>query len=455
VRLDLGLQLQQTQRLVLTPELRQAIAILQQPITELASYMEAQLLENPCLETEPVEENDGPLPRRPDAAALLRYLGAGEGSGGPIDGDEEESSDERFLQPPPTLQEHLLAQLSLSPLRGLERAVVEYLIGSLDDRGYLTIDLGEVVAHFRVPLVKVEALLAHLQAFDPPGVGARSLQECLLLQWGNRSDGNRLVPLLIQHHLNDLAEGRIVRIAKERNVTPAEVQAAADLIRRLDPKPGRRFGRANETRYVIPDVTIERVDREFLILVNESPLPRLRVNRQYRQLLEGSAEAPARKWVEERIAAALNLIRAVEQRRQTLYRVTEAILAFQREFFLRGPRYLRPLTLREVGDRIGVHESTVSRATAGKWVQTPHGLLAFKYFFTSGVSGAGGEGIAAEAVKRLIADLVAKESPENPLSDQALAQRLNEQGIAISRRTVAKYREEMGVPASSKRRRFA
>lgn len=455
MRLDLGLQLQQTQRLILTPELRQAIAILQQPVTELATFLEEQLLENPCLEAEAKEEAELPPAPRLDLGALVRYLDSGSetssSSGLP---EDEGHPEDRFHQPTPTLHEHLLDQLSLSPLRGLELSVVEYLIGSLDENGYLTQPLTEVAEHFRLPLTKAESLLAYLQSFDPPGVGARSLKECLLLQWALVTNGNPLVQPLIEHHLDDLAEGRLPRIARERNVTPAEVQEAADLIRTLDPKPGRLFGRANETRYVVPDVAVERVDREFVITVNESPLPRLRVNRQYRQLLEGSNEQPAQRWVEERISAAIALLKAVEQRRQTVYRVTEAIIDFQREFFLRGPRYLKPLTLKDVADRVGVHESTVSRATAGKWLQTPHGTLEFKYFFTSGVAAAGGEGIAADAVKRLIGELIAKEEPANPLSDQAIMERLGAQGVELARRTVAKYREEMGIPSSSKRKRF-
>lgn len=457
MRLDLGLQLQQTQRLILTPELRQAIAILQQPVTELAAFLDEQLLENPCLEAEAKEEAElAPAPRL-DLGALVRYLGNGNetnGSAGESEDEDQPNPEDRFHQPAPTLPEHLLAQLSLSPLLGAERCVVEYLIGSLNENGYLTLSLDEVAERFRTPLEQVESLLSYLQSFDPPGVGARNLAECLLLQWSAVANGNPLVERLIEHHLDDLAEGRLPRIARELNVTPAEVQAAADLIRTLDPKPGRRFGRASETRYVVPDVTVEWIDREFVITVNESPLPRLRVNRQYQQLLVGSSEQPAKRWVEERIGAAISLLKAIEQRRQTVYRVTEAIIEFQREFFRRGPRYLRPLTLKDVGDRIGVHESTVSRATAGKWLQTPHGLLEFKYFFTSGVAAAGGEGIAADAVKRLIAELIAKEEPANPLSDQALMERLGAQGVELARRTVAKYREEIGIPSSSKRKRF-
>ncbi|MFS8640482.1 MAG: RNA polymerase factor sigma-54, partial [Symbiobacteriaceae bacterium] len=266
-------------------------------------------------------------------------------------------------------------------------------------------------------------------------------------------DPDPLVPEIIRHHLEDLAAGRIPRIAERLGVDCAAVQAAADAIRALDPKPGRRFGGGEQPRYVVPDVFVERVGSEYVVIVNEAPLPRLIVSPHYRRLLE-TADGQTRRYVEERIQSALWLIKSIEQRRLTLLRVTEAIVRFQRDFFDRGPRYLRPLTLRDVAQAVGVHESTVSRATSGKWAQTPRGMFELKYFFSSGVQMGCGEGVAAEAVKRMIADLIRQEDPSRPLSDQALAEALAAQGIRIARRTVAKYREEMGVPNSGQRRRY-
>ncbi|MFZ5815618.1 MAG: RNA polymerase factor sigma-54 [Bacillota bacterium] len=456
LRLGFGLQMQQTQRLIMTPELRQAIAVLQKPVAELGELIEGELLENPCLEAEPKEDlAEEPEPAL-EARRLLEYLGSdgGDGGGG-IHSGEEEGGFEAFTPTVPTLHEHLIAQLYLSGLPASDRRTAEFLIGSLDDHGYLTITLEEVAERLAVPVDRVEAVLRVVQSFDPAGVGARSLRECLLLQWATLDDGNPLVPQLIEHYLDDLAGGRIPRIAEALGVTCGEVQAAADLIRTLDPKPGRRFGRADETRYVIPDVIVERVGREYVVIVNDAPIPKLLVNNQYRRMLSGQVESEARKFVEEKIQSALWLIKAIEQRRLTLYRVTEAIVQFQRDFFDRGLRHLRPLTLREVAEVVGVHESTVSRATSGKYVQTPQGTFELKFFFSSGVDGARGEGVAAESVKKFIADLIAKEDPNEPLSDQALTDALSRMGLSISRRTVAKYREEMGVPNSGKRKRYA
>lgn len=454
MRLGFGLQMQQTQKLIMTPELRQAIAVLQLPVTELGDFIEQELLENPCLEVEPKEEEQEPATCS-EVRKMLDYLGSGDYGGGEIRHDpDEEVSFEAFTATVPTLQEHLMAQLYMAGLEPNLRRVGEFLIDSLDDHGYLTISTVEAAAQFGLPEESIEHVLHLIQGFDPPGVGARSLRECLLLQWATVDDGNPLVPQLIEVYLDDLGEGRITRIAEQLGVTPAEIQAAADMIRTLDPKPGRRFGRPHETRYVVPDVAVERVGHEYVVLVNDAPVPKLLVSSQYRQMLSGQIESEARKFVEQKIHAALWLIKALEQRRMTMYKVTEAIIRFQRDFFDRGIRYLRPLTLKDVADVVGVHESTVSRATSGKYVQTPHGTFELKFFFSSGVDNTRGEGVAQESVKRMIADLVAKENTAEPLSDQTLTDMLNKQGVNISRRTVAKYREEMGVPSSAKRKRY-
>jgi len=453
MRLGYNLRMQQTQRLVMTPELRQAIAVLQQPIAELSELIAAELLDNPCLEAEPREAAEGVM-RPGETSRLLDYLRQSDDDG---NGAAQEREEERTFEPSapglPTLAEHLDGQLGLMRLDAEQRRVARFLAGCLDDHGYLRVRLEEIAAQLRVSVRQVESALELIQSLDPPGVGARSLAECLLIQWAVRGDSNPLVPQLIRDHLDDLAAGRIPRIADRLGVSCAEVQAAADAIRTLDPKPGRHFGRADETRYVVPDVVVERVGGEYVVLVNEAPLPRLRVSNHYRRLLDESDSA-TRRYVEERVQSALWLIRSVEQRRMTLLRVTEAIVRFQRPFFDRGPRYLRPLTLREVAEEVGVHESTVSRATSHKWAQTPQGTFELKYFFSSGVETGRGEAVAAEAVKRIIADLIRQEDPAEPFSDQALTDALSARGLKISRRTVAKYREEMGVPNSARRRRY-
>jgi len=452
MRLGFELRMQQTQRLVMTPELRQAIIVLQKPIAELGELIAGELLENPCLEAEPREP--GPEGAPSEVGRLLDFLGRGDSSGGgtPAERDEE-TSFEAYTPKMPTLAEYLQSQLGLLRLDRTQERIARFLVGCLDDHGYLTVSLREAAGALGVTEEQAEAALKVIQSLDPPGVGARSLQECLLIQWATLDDPNPLVPELIRNHLEDLAAGRIPRIAERLGVDCAEVQAAADAIRTLDPKPGRRFAGPDEPRYVVPDVVVERVGQEYVVLVNEAPLPRLSISPHYRRLLD-TADGRTRRYVEDRIQSALWLIKSIEQRRLTLLKVTEAIVRFQRDFFDRGPRHLRPLTLKEVAQVVGVHESTVSRATSGKWAQTPQGTFELKYFFSSGVETGRGEGVAAEAVKRLIADLIRQEDPAQPLSDQALAEALAAQGLKISRRTVAKYRDEMGLPNSGQRRRY-
>lgn len=445
MRLEYGLSLQQQQRLIMTQELRQALTVLQLPVLDLERFIQQQLLENPVLEVreeaEPAAPAEEPWPRGWEAELDWDVL--------PPVRDEEEEMPRTQPAPAPTLAEHLYDQLRLLALSPEERRAAAFLIDSLDDNGYLTISLSEAALAANVPEDVMERALRIVQSLEPAGVGARSLQECLLLQWEALGIENPLVPVLIRRYLDDLAAGRLTRIAAELQVTPAEVQAAADLLRHLDPKPGRRFGREG-IRYLVPDVTVERVGDQFVVLVNDGMLPRLRLSPSYRRLLRNP---DARPFLERKVQAALWLIRAIEQRRRTLYRVTEAIVRQQQGFFRHGPRYLRPLTLREVAGEIGMHESTVSRAVAGKYIQTPHGLYPLKFFFSSGVEGADGA-LSAEAVKRMIRDLVAAEDPRRPLSDQALTEALVRMGVRISRRTVAKYREEAGIPPSSRRRRY-
>ncbi len=471
MRLGFNLVLQQQQKLIMTPELRQALAILQLPVVDLETYIQQELLENPVLEVK--EEGDDPVvqgetnpePAEPvdgDAELTrqwLEYFGGehDHDPGAPINRDDDEYDGllGGAAAPAPTLQEHLHEQLRLYDLAPEEKRAAAFLIDSLDDNGYLTLSVRDAAFTSGQPESAVERALQVVHTLDPVGVGARDLRECLLLQWVAVGDGNPLVPELIQHYLDDLAAARITRIAEALGVLPADVQVAADALRTLDPKPGRRFGRPGDTRYIVADVVVERVGREYVVLINESPVPRLMLNAGYRQLVRGGGldDAETRRFLEGKLNSALWLIRSIEQRRLTLYRVTESIVRLQRSFFDRGLRHLKPLTLREVAGEIEMHESTVSRAIAGKYAQTPHGLFELKFFFSSGVESWGGA-ISAKSVKRLIRDLISAEDAREPLSDQAVAEALVKQGVQISRRTVAKYREESNIPASARRKRY-
>lgn len=456
--MDHELRLEQTQKLIMTPELRQAIAVLQLSSLELAEMVDRELMENPVLEVKEEEEEPVSVTTPADDAldryfAWDEYFNDGTDLGYSNDGEQEEKRPyDFFLTNGVTLQEHLLFQLHLALLDKAQRALGEYIIGCIDDNGYLTVDVADIAGQLRVPVARVEEVLAVIQTFDPAGVGARSLAECLLLQVQSRQETNPLVPVIIQRHLGALAAGKIQKIADDLKTSPHAVQEAADIIRQLSPKPGRQFGGNGGTGYIVPDAVIERVDDHYVVVINESSLPRLSINAYYRRVAREGDER-VKKYIEGRLNAAVWLIKSIEQRRCTLYKVISAIAELQRDFLDKGQQYLRPLTLKHVADIVGVHESTVSRATHNKYVQTPQGVFPLRMFFSSAVRASEGA-MSATSIKQILKTMIEEEDHRRPLSDQDIAAAFAARGIKLCRRTVAKYREELGIPASSKRRRY-
>ncbi|MDN5326630.1 MAG: polymerase sigma-54 factor [Moorella sp. (in: firmicutes)] len=461
MREGLGLNLEQTQKLIMTPELRQAIVILQLSTLELADYIQQELQENPVLEVrddgevaagcETREEND------PFDIDWQEYFQDGSDLGYVCEPREElpEWYPENFPTGQPTLQDHLLLQLQIAATNPRQVEIGSFLIGNLDSNGYLKISLKEAAALLKVPQADVWQVLDLIQHFDPPGVGARDLVECLLLQLRQRGEAPAGTEKIIRGFLPDVAEGRLTRIARRLNMSLPAVQAAVDYIRSLDPKPGRSFGGCLDNRYIVPDVIIERVGDEYVVLVNDLAMPRLGINPVYQALLrkEAACDPRTRQFIERKLNAAAWLIRSLEQRRLTVYRVVNCVVKEQREFLDKGLKYLKPLTMRQVAAALGIHESTVSRATANKYVQTPQGVFELKFFFASGVEKRGGAA-AAESIKKMISEAIGREDPAAPLTDQQLQEILQQQGIRISRRTVAKYRDEQGIPAAAKRKRY-
>lgn len=473
MQLDYGLKLETTQKLIMTPQLRQAIAILQLPATELAELVEKELLENPVLEADAHESNNDNEPEievetfsssseqednQPEADGWVEYLlngtqtTAGSQSGGTEMEKQREIADAEAV----SLQNYLEMQLHFAVLDAKHLAIGKYLIGCIDDNGYLCGTTAEAATQMAVAETVVENVLKLIQTFEPIGVGARSLQECLLLQLEPKeqeydSKEFALAAAVIREHLDQVALGRYKQIADKQHCSLHEVQQAVDIIRTLDPKPGCAFG-GGQPGYIIPDIIVERVNNDYTIHINDSHVPQLSINSYYRQIVR-EEPGDARKYVEGRINAAVWLIKSIEQRRRTLYNVAEAIIEMQQNFFDHGPKFLRPLTMKKVADQIGVHESTISRATSNKYMATPHGVFGMNTFFTAGIQSAAGEDISASRVKQEIRELIAAENPMQPLSDQSLGDILNSKGIMVSRRTVAKYREEMAILASSRRKR--
>jgi RNA polymerase sigma-54 factor len=462
MRLGYSLTLEQTQKLIMTPELRQAITILQLPVLELAEYIEQEMLENPLLETkeeredETVEAPEKETPEKETDIDWQEYF-QDKSDTGIVRAQREQASEysyENFLAQTPTLQEYLTQQLTMVAKSSDDELIGEYLIGNIDDNGYLTVDLAEVTQSTGYDLEQVSSVLGMVQGLEPAGVGSRNLQECLLIQLNQLQDVPAKARDLIKNHLPDLAAGKITKISASLEISPREVQELGDFLRTLDPKPGRRFSSNKDTRYVVPDVVVEKVNGEYIVLVNDTSVPRLGINKGYRDVLIKQGDEEAKKFIEAKLHSAVSLVKSIEQRRLTLYKVVNCIINLQRDFFDRGIRYLKPMTLRQVAEIVHLHESTVSRATSGKFMQAPQGVFELKFFFASGVENSTGDSTSSESIKKQLKDILQTEEPGNPLSDQKLADILNNGGINISRRTVAKYRDELGIPATNLRKRY-
>jgi len=335
------------------------------------------------------------------------------------------------------------------------KQVARYLIEALDENGYLTSTVDEVAKVFGIKESRVIEALRVVQGFDPVGVGARDIRECLLIQMVHSGYDAPEVRTIIEEHLEDIAANRMGNIAKSVGISIKEVQEISDMIKTLEPKPGRQYCCPGDNRYIVPDVTVEKVAGEYIVIVNDCTAPRLNISPFYQKMLtESEKDSSLSKFLTGRFNSALWLIKSIEQRRQTIYNVVSAVVRYQIDFFEHGTKHLKTLTLKQIAEEVGIHESTVSRSINGKYMQTPRGLFEIKFFFTSGVSGSDGTGIASESVKSLIREMVETEDPKSPLSDQTIAETLGKKGIDISRRTIAKYRDEMNLPSSSKRKRY-
>jgi RNA polymerase sigma-54 factor len=481
------------QQLVMTPQLRQAIKILQVSRAELEQLVDQELEENPVLEEdlegreeqeqveepprteerldnagngeeewpEPTAQRETTTELEPESGLnaidwndyLTNYSNDWHGSSAtPADYDDEKRpSMESMLVRAQSLTEHLLWQLQMNAVDLDEQAVTALLIGNMDKDGYLQLQVEEIAFQSGKDFEVVERALQRIHELDPPGVGARDLRECLLLQLRAQGLGDGLAARIVRDHLTLLEGKRFDKIAKEFEVSIDDVVAAATHIATLEPKPGRNFGEG-DVRYITPDVFVHKVGDEYVVTLNEEGLPRLRVSSYYRQVLGGQGGTDAKKYIQDKMRSAAWLIKSIQQRQRTLFMVTSSIVKFQRDFLDRGIAHLKPLVLKDVALDIGMHESTVSRATANKYVHTAQGIFELKYFFTSSLNKTDGDEVSAESVKDRIRAIVTAEDPRHPLSDQHIAAILAKETVDIARRTVAKYREIMGILPSSKRR---
>jgi len=473
MQLDMRLNLKLAQKLVMTPQLQQAIKLLQLSKLELIQSIHQELVENPVLEEEVQEltdeekglalskelESDGKAERKEEDFDWQHYLNDSMGSGyeayEPYADNGETPSYENTLSRKTTLSEHLLWQLNLSRVSDEEKSIAENIIGNLDGDGYLRVTEAELEAMTGAGTDAIARALELVQSFDPVGVGARGLQECLLLQVRQLDTDVPLVEAIIQDYLPLLQKKDFAAIARKLDVMVEDIETAARVIGNLEPKPGRSFG-GEEPVYIIPDIYVVRDENDFVILLNDDGLPRLRVSSFYRRMLKNKSRMnrSTAEYVEGKFKSALWLIRSIEQRQKTIYRTMESILKFQRDFFEKGPSHLKPMVLRDVAEDISMHESTISRVTTNKYVHTPHGIFELKYFFCSGLRSEDGT-VSSISVQERIRKIILGEDQKKPLSDQKIVEILKSQGIDIARRTVTKYRIEQNILSTTERRRMS
>jgi len=468
VALETKLLLKTTQKLVMTATLQQAIKLLPLSRLELIQKVHQEILENPFLEDVATQEiSDTDLANEElsqetqqeseefevDWEAYLQDFNSSPDY--THDVGKEVRSLEATLKSETSLAEYLLWQLSLTVHDELEKQIGTYLIGNIDDDGYLQCQTEEVATVLGCDEAQICAVLRVIQSFDPPGIGACNLQESLLIQLHHLEMDDSLASKIVQQCLPQLDERYFQKIAKSFGVTINEVIAAVGLIRTLDPKPGSRFN-SPRIEYITLDVVVVKVDDDYQVVLNEDGMPNLRINVLYQNVLRQNdgMQSETREYLEEKFRSAVWLMKSVEQRRQTLLRVTKSLCKFQREFLDKGLAYLKPLVLKDVADDIGMHESTVSRVTTNKYVYTPQGVFELKFFFHSGLESLEGDAMSSVSVKDIIRKAVAAEEPRKPLTDQQLMMILEAKGVKIARRTIAKYRQELRIPPASRRKRL-
>jgi len=463
------------QKLILTPSLQQAIKLLPMSTLELADLLNQEMVENPLLEeveTEELQPAEQQQAEKPEAEKPTAdktdtwddadyeyffgdYLDDGYRSRTPAE-VKELPPIENTLSTSGSLSDHLLWQLSMQTEEDVLKEIGRAIIGNLDDDGYLVASVEEIAAMGDWLVTDVERALLHVQTFDPIGVAARDLQECLWLQLRHLGLEGTPSEKIITEHLRLLQNHQVPEIARKLGMNIEDLKEHIEIIRSLDPKPGSRYN-PTQSQYVIPDVYIVKVEDQYVAALNEEGLPQLRISPVYRRLLDKSAATgesgdETRAYVKDKFRSALWLIKSVDQRQKTIHKVATSIINFQREFLDHGIEYLRPLVLRDVANDIGMHESTVSRVVNNKYMHTPQGVFEMKYFFHSGISSSYGESVSSVTIKQRIRKIIENEDPRKPLSDSKIVSILQKEGLMLARRTIAKYREELKIPTSNQRK---
>jgi RNA polymerase sigma-54 factor len=461
------------QKLILTPSLQQAIKLLPMSTLELSDLLNQEMVENPLLEEVPTEELQpaevSAAPEKPEAEPQGDKTDTWDDQdyeyffGDYLDDGYRPRAAQEVRELPPientlstasSLTDHLMWQLSMQTDDAVVREIGAAIVGNLDDSGYLVASFDELTAMGPWSVADVERALRFVQSFDPIGVAARDLQECLLLQIRHLGLEGTPTEKIVSEHLRLLQSHHVLEIAKKLGVSLEDLKEHIEVIRHLDPKPGSRYNPA-QSQYVIPDVYVVKVDEQYVAVLNEDGLPQMRISPVYRRLLDkGAADNTdeTRAYVKDKFRSALWLIKSVEQRQKTIHKVATSVINFQRDFLDHGIEHLRPLVLRDVANDIGMHESTVSRVVTNKYMHTPQGVYEMKYFFHSGIHSSYGDSVSSVTIKQRIRKIIENEDPRKPLSDSKIVNILQREGLVLARRTIAKYREELKIQTSNQRK---
>ena len=468
--------MQQSQNLslqqFLAPQLQQSLLILQAPLLELRNLVQQEMETNPVLEELATESNDDERETPENSAADDKFKEEFDqlaklddewrdymAQSSSYSGRSQEDEDKRQLffdsiVTQETLQQHLMGQLNQTVLDAGDRKTAEVIIGNVDDNGFLQATPEEMSMSTGIPQEDFERMLTLIQSFYPPGVGTRDLRECLLIQLKREGKQSSLEYKIIAEHMEDLGKRRFPEIARRMGISVEQVQKCSNAIAQLDPRPGQIFAEAPQN-YVLPDVTVEKVNGQYQIILNSEQIPRLRISNTYKDIMAQDGNgSEVKDYIRDKIRSGKFLIKSIHQRQQTISNIAHEIVSRQREFLDRGTAYLKPMTMVQIADAVGVHETTVSRAISGKYISTPQGVFEMKYFFTPGYQTASGGTMSNTSVKEAIMDLVKSESGNSPLSDKEIVEILSERGIPIARRTVAKYRTELNILPSNMRRKY-
>ena len=458
MNLDYSMKMTQQQKMIMTQNMQQSIKLLQMSLHDLREYIDNEYSENPILEIN--EQNVASEELKNSALEKYNIEKISEEMDYDSYKDKPEhsySSDDisplNFIEEKKSLKEYLYEQLLEVNEDGYIIMIAKYIIESLDGRGYLEISIDELASELKILSEDVEKGLKLVQSLEPYGIGARNIKECLIIQSINLNILDDNIEKIIQEHLENVADNKYELIGKSLKISPREAQRYGDLIKKLEPKPSRGFYTGEEVSYIIPDAEIKNIDGQFFIVMNEGVLPKLMINKTYRDVLKNGKDTEVNTYVKEKVNKAMFLIKSIEDRKNTLYRVLECLIEKQREFFEKGYSYIKPLTLKEVSEKLKVHDSTVSRTIKDKYILTSYGTIKIKDLFASGANNSGDD-LSIMKVKNEIKKIIEDEDKGKPLSDQAISIMLEKNNMKISRRTVTKYREELGIKSSSMRKRL-